>query len=60
MLHELETDARAIEDLGALNRWRGRSSVPIEQYVRLWGRSCNEIGAAGWLPERLSDLLGLR
>jgi hypothetical protein len=60
MLHELESDARAIEDLGALNRWRGRSSVPIERYVRLWGRSCSEIGTAGRLPERLSDLLGLR
>jgi hypothetical protein len=60
MLHELETDARAIEDLGALNRWRGRSSEPIERYVRLWGRSCSEIGTAGRLPERLSDLLGLR
>jgi hypothetical protein len=60
MLRELETDARSIEDMGALNRWIGRSSVPIEQYMRLWKQSCDEIGAAGWLPKRLVDLLGLR
>jgi hypothetical protein len=60
LLHELDTNARGIEDIGALNRWRARSSVPIEQYMRLWETSCNEIGAAGRLPKRLFDLLGLR
>ncbi len=60
MLRELDTNARSIEDMGALNRWRGRSSVPIEQYVRLWEKSCNEIGAEGSFPKRLSELLGLR
>ena len=60
MLHELDGNAHAIEDMGALNRWPGRSSVPIEQYVRLWEKSCNEIGAAGWFPKRLSELFGLR
>jgi hypothetical protein len=59
MLRELETDTRGIEDMGALNRWVGRSSVPIEQYVRLWEKSCDEIGTAGLLPKRLVDLLGL-
>jgi len=59
MLHELETDARNIEDIGALNRWPERSAVPIERYLRLWERSCEEIGAAGGLPKRLVDLLGL-
>jgi hypothetical protein len=59
ILRELEADARSIEDLGALNRWQERSSVPIEQYVRLWKKSCNEIGAAGRLPERVQGLLGL-
>src|SRR5262245_37791984 len=60
ILRELDTDARSIEDLGALNRWVGRSSVPIEQYVRLWQKSCAEIGVAGRLPKRLVGLLGLR
>jgi hypothetical protein len=57
MLHELETDTRSIEDMGALNRWAERSAVPIERYLRLWKRSCDEIGAAGELPKRLVDLL---
>jgi hypothetical protein len=60
MLHELETDARSIEDMGALNRWVERSAVPIERYLSLWQASCDEIGAAGSLPKRLVDLLGLR
>jgi hypothetical protein len=59
ILHEMETDARNIEDIGALNRWPERSAVPIERYLRLWERSCEEIGAAGGLPKRLVDLLGL-
>jgi hypothetical protein len=59
MLRELETDTCSIEDMGALNRWPARSSVPIERYVRLWKKSCNEIGVAGRLPGRVHDLLGL-
>jgi hypothetical protein len=59
-LHELEADARSIEDMGALNRWVERSAVSIERYLRLWAKSCNEIEAAGRLPKRLVDLLGLR
>jgi len=60
MLYELETDAGNIEDMGALNRWVERSAVPIERYLYLWRRSCGEIGAAGGLPKRLVDLLGVR
>ena len=40
-------------------RWPGTTGVPIEQYVHLWEWSCEEIGAAGLLPKRLADLLGL-
>jgi len=60
ILHELEADPRSTEDIGALNRWPERSAVPIERYLRLWQKSCNEIGAAGRLPMRLADLLGLQ
>jgi hypothetical protein len=60
MLRELDTDSRCIEALSALNRWAGRSSVPIEQYMHLWQKSCDEIGVAGRLPKRLVSLLGLR
>jgi hypothetical protein len=59
MLGELESDMRSVEDVGALNRWPARSAVPIEQYVRLWKKSCDEIGLAGRLPGRVHDLLGL-
>jgi len=59
VLHELETNANGIEDMGAVNRWQERSGVPIERYLRLWERSCQEIGAAGVLPKRLRGSLGL-
>jgi len=59
VLRELEKDARSIEDLGALNRWPERSSVPIEQYLRLWKKSCNEIGTVARLPGRIGNLLGV-
>ncbi len=60
LLHELEADARNVEDIGALNRWAERSAVPIERYLGLWKRSCDEIGAAGGLPKRLADLMGVQ
>lgn len=56
---EWEADARSVEDIGALNRWEERSGAPIEQYLRLWERSCGELGATGRLPRRLADLFGL-
>ena len=48
-----------MEDLGALNLWPSRSSVPIEDYLALWKKSCIEIGAPGQLPERLRRLLNV-
>lgn len=53
VLTELEKDKACIEDLGAVNRWRQRSAVPIEEYLNLWQASCVEIGASGHLPRRL-------
>lgn len=55
----LEAEPGAVDDIGALNRWPGRSAVAIEQYLRLWQKSCAEIGTAGRLPMRLRDLLGV-
>jgi hypothetical protein len=55
----LESDARCVEDLGAVNRWPKRSGVPIEDYLVLWEKSCAEIGAPGRLPVRLRNLLHL-
>jgi hypothetical protein len=47
-------DAALITDIGALNRWPERSAVPIEDYLRLWRKSCAELGAAGRLPALLA------
>jgi len=55
----LEHDRSYIEDYGALNRWPGRSAVPLEEYLRLWQASCAEIRAPGRLPARLKEMLGL-
>lgn len=57
MLAELEANPAGIDGLGALNRWPGRSGVPIEDYLRLWKRSCAEIAASQLLPIRLRSLL---
>ena len=60
MLNQFQANERGIEDLGALNRWPGRTSVSMENYLQLWQASCHEIGASGSFPKRISDLLGLR
>jgi hypothetical protein len=59
VVSELERDIACVEDLGALNRWPSRSGVPLEDYLRLWERSCTEVHASGRLPARLRSLLGL-
>jgi len=59
ILRELEANPHNVEDIGAMNRWPKKTGVPIEQYMRLWERSCEEIGAAGGLPKRIVDLLDL-
>lgn len=59
VLEEMEADAAAAEDLGALNRWRDRTRVPATDYLRLWERSCREIGSPGKLPRRLLRLFDL-
>jgi hypothetical protein len=57
MLDLLLADATAIEDLGALNRWPGRSGVPLPDYLALWESSCAELNAPGRLPIRIRELL---
>jgi hypothetical protein len=57
MLGLLEGDATMIADMGALNRWPGRSGVPLPAYLDLWERSCAELNAPGRLPVRLRQLL---
>jgi hypothetical protein len=57
VLPELERDKTGMADLGAVNRWPARTGVPVEEYLSLWEKSCNEVGAPGRLPVRLRNLL---
>jgi hypothetical protein len=57
MLDMLEGDPAMLADIGALNRWPGRSGVPQHEYLNLWGQSCAALNAPGRMPVRLSALL---
>jgi hypothetical protein len=57
MLEMLEGDAAAISDMEALNRWPGRSGVPLPDYLDFWEKSCTELHSPGRLPVRLKELL---
>ncbi|UGY22006.1 hypothetical protein HU675_0028855 [Bradyrhizobium septentrionale] len=57
ILAVLEKEQACVEDLGAANRWPARTRIAIEEYLREWDKSCNEIGAPGRLPSRLRRLL---
>lgn len=57
VLDELLADPAGIEGLGALNRWPALTGVPIEDYLRLWNRSCAELAASQLLPIRLRNML---
>ncbi|WP_246505789.1 hypothetical protein [Mesorhizobium silamurunense] len=57
LLAEYDRTPECIEALGALNRWPGRSGVPIAEYLRRWKRSCAELHASPHLPVRLQELL---
>ena len=59
ILAELERDKGCVADLGAVNRWPQRSAAPVDEYLRLWRASCEQIGSPGELPARLHDILGL-
>jgi hypothetical protein len=48
-----------VESLGALNRWPGRTGVPIDNYLRQWEASCAELQASPILPSRLREMLGI-
>lgn len=60
MLGLLENDPVAIADMGALNRWPGRSGVPLHDYFDFWEESCAALNAPGRLPVRLRALLAGR
>ena len=59
ILAECERDPSCVEALGALNRWPGRTGLPMEDYFRQWLASCTELGASPVLPTHLWGMLGL-
>ncbi|MDX8437638.1 hypothetical protein RFN25_29990 [Mesorhizobium abyssinicae] len=59
ILAEYERAPDCIEALGALNRWPGRSGIPVGDYFQKWKGSCAEIHASSRLPNHLSELLGI-
>ena len=57
ILTEYEAAPDCVEALGALNRWPGRTGMPIAEYLKLWEASCVELQASPRLPNRLRELL---
>ncbi|WP_246683302.1 hypothetical protein [Mesorhizobium sp. B2-8-3] len=58
ILAQYEGASECIEALGALNRWPGRSSIPIGEYLQRWKDSCADLHASPQLPIHLSEILG--
>ena len=59
ILAEYERFPDCVEALGALNRWPGRSGVPIEAYLQQWEASCAELQASPRLPRWWREMLGI-
>ncbi|MBZ9848226.1 hypothetical protein LB565_09545 [Mesorhizobium sp. CA14] len=59
VLKEYEQVSESIEAVGALNRWPGRSGIPVANYLERWKDSCAELHASPHLPLRLGELLGM-
>ena len=59
ILAEYERRPACVEAIGALNRWPGRSGLPIHEYFRQWEASCVELKADPELPKRLRQTLGI-
>ncbi|WP_292121566.1 hypothetical protein [Mesorhizobium sp.] len=57
ILAEYERVPQSVEAVGALNRWPGRSGIPVAQYLHRWKGSCAELHVSPYLPLRLGELL---
>jgi len=60
ILTEYDQVPDCVEALGALNRWPGRSGIPLNEYLQRWTQSCAELQASTHLPLRLGEVLGIR
>jgi hypothetical protein len=56
MLSLYEADPSCLSDLGALNRWPGRSALPLPEYLRAWHASCAALRTPARLPTRLEQM----
>jgi hypothetical protein len=59
VLGEYEREPSCLEALGALNRWPGRTGIPIDEYLRQWEASCAELQASSLLPTRIQGMLNI-
>jgi hypothetical protein len=59
VLDEYEHDPSCLEALGALNRWPGRTGIPVDEYLQQWEASCAELQASSLLPTRIRRVLGI-
>jgi hypothetical protein len=59
ILTEYEHAPSCVEAVGALNRWPGRTGIPIDDYLHQWEASCVELEASPVLPIRLREMLGV-
>ncbi|TPL74323.1 hypothetical protein FJ954_09630 [Mesorhizobium sp. B2-3-15] len=57
ILAEYERAPDCVEALGALNRWPGRTGVPIDEYLKLWEASCAELRVSPRLPVGVRERL---
>ncbi len=53
----LEADHSSAADIGALNRWPGRTALALPAYLDTWSTSCHQIRAPGRLPNSLRQML---
>lgn len=57
LLAELAGDPTRVGEIGALNLWPERSSLPLPTYLDAWEKSCSVLGAAGWMPRRIREIV---
>jgi hypothetical protein len=57
ILAQFDKAPECVEAIGALNRWPGRTSLPLPDYLRQWEASCQELGASPILPVALRRTL---
>lgn len=57
LLATLEADRDCVADIGALNRWPGRTALALPAYLDAWSTSCRQLGSTGRLPNTLRGML---